>query len=770
MGFFDKLKGAIGIGQPKLEVSLSPNPVRQGSTVTVNIKLTGGSRALEVKEVMVRFFQKVKKANEQGTEFFDKQELADQNIDLKNYNLKPNAVWEGSVQFELPADIELTGSDHKYEIGVQVDVPGLDPRKLVDMTIVDENGLTAEGENPEAQAEEGEQEETEDTKEEKPSPVAPATPTAPAAATAPAEEAEEAEEVEEEEETEVSYSTQDRVGFLRDYMKRFDAMVEELKSHNRIQLVNYHRFPGLEDDEIADIETDAGFKLSEPIKAFYKQSNGLQLIWIDKEEEGYSPSEHTLSDNPKDWEHSQYDYWPYTGMVMIRPLEEVTGNLPYSLEYSDNEYKSEYRGREYGNADLEEKIRVFDPFNKYYDTGWIIREDGNHDVILASDHQACWTDSFLIDFDTYLEMVLAQKGLVSARKDFMYVYNGVGNGSEKTAYKPYWENRGLSLNNLFSADIFPGANEAPKSLPASESDLGIKMAKGSTIPQTEFIQISGSHRQWRNSGGYIRSWEILSVSDGLNMAVPRKVEGEKGEQADLNRKDLSTTRSKGVNLSHANLLNIYAPGQDFSNSNLSSACIVDSWLPMSNFEGANLVGVDFSRSNLKGANFTNAQIDQADFEGCDLTGAIFNGCNTTVARFNGARLNGVKQNIDSPENPYFRNDSLRLIQMLQKAGVDFILMEEPKKGGSLNLVVRPEEANVQNLIKIVNQYGETQGWYDHSDWVDTILNEEFESMGSGNIGFAKNKFEAAKNSAQEMEREGLTFLCHPDYWGLLKEE
>jgi len=254
------------------------------------------------------------------------------------------------------------------------------------------------------------------------------------------------------------------------------------------------------------------------------------------------------------------------------------------------------------------------------------------------------------------------------------------------------------------------------------------------------------------------------------MAVPRKVEGEKGEQADLSRKDLSTTRSKGVNLSHANLLNIYAPGQDFSKANLASACIVDSWLPMANFEGADLSGADFSRSQLKGANFRNCKLDQTDFEGCDLSGADFSGCNTTVAKFNGARLNGVKQDIDSADNPNFRNDKLRLIRMLQKANVDFLLMEKPTPSNSLNLIVRPEEANVSKMIEVVNEYGESKGWYDHSDWVDTILNDEFESMGSGSIGFAKNKFDEAMATAEEIEMEGLRFLCHPDYWGLLAQD
>ncbi|MFT4969011.1 MAG: sporulation-control protein spo0M [Chitinophagales bacterium] len=141
MGFFDKIKGMVGIGQPKLAFTLASSQIKRGSSITGKAVLTGGSTEQPVKAF---FFEHI--------EVLTRREWSDslkKTVDKKVRNtvnkievvkneelIKPGETME--VDFELPVSGAAMNSGHPYahEFKVSVDVPGLDPSKSKEIFIL----------------------------------------------------------------------------------------------------------------------------------------------------------------------------------------------------------------------------------------------------------------------------------------------------------------------------------------------------------------------------------------------------------------------------------------------------------------------------------------------------------------------------------------------------------------------------------------------------------------------------------------------------------
>lgn len=141
MGFFDKLKGMVGIGQPKLDFTLESNQIKRGSSITGKAVLTGGSSEQPVKFFLI-----------EHVEVLTRREWSDalkKTVDKKVRNtinklevtkngelIKPGETME--IDFELPVSTAAMNSGHPYahELKISVDVPGLDPSKTKEIFIL----------------------------------------------------------------------------------------------------------------------------------------------------------------------------------------------------------------------------------------------------------------------------------------------------------------------------------------------------------------------------------------------------------------------------------------------------------------------------------------------------------------------------------------------------------------------------------------------------------------------------------------------------------
>ena len=141
MGFFDKLKSMVGIGQPKLEFTIETSQIRRGDSIKGHAKVTGGSREVPVKFFLIEHVEILTRRewSDVSKSMVDKKIKNTVNkiqINKNDEMLLPGATME--IDFELPVSTSAMNTGHPYahELKVSIDVPGLDPSKTTDIFIL----------------------------------------------------------------------------------------------------------------------------------------------------------------------------------------------------------------------------------------------------------------------------------------------------------------------------------------------------------------------------------------------------------------------------------------------------------------------------------------------------------------------------------------------------------------------------------------------------------------------------------------------------------
>lgn len=136
MGFFDKLKGAVGIGQPKVDLTLDKKTVSRGESIEATINCTGGARELEMKEAGISIYrvQKYKDAN--GNSKRDRKRIYRDTTDLGGELLKEGDTKTWKFTADIPADLTRTGGEISYQVVGFLDVPGMDPENKEELVII----------------------------------------------------------------------------------------------------------------------------------------------------------------------------------------------------------------------------------------------------------------------------------------------------------------------------------------------------------------------------------------------------------------------------------------------------------------------------------------------------------------------------------------------------------------------------------------------------------------------------------------------------------
>ncbi len=423
-------------------------------------------------------------------------------------------------------------------------------------------------------------------------------------------------------------------------------MVDELRETPGVVVSGFNTFSPATDSDIGQAEQALGARMDNSIESFYRQTNGLQLTWIFEDNEQFDAQRHAPKEDALDWDYMYYDYHAYDGAVMILPLP-----LAFSKDWEEQVYfdfmtdeeEQAFSGETYGLLSFAKKIKPFDCFSKYYDMAFFLNGTGNPPVILGDDHQACYTDSKRTDFASYMEFVLANKGVVSRRNGFYHEFGGHDKPPIETPQSYFSKERVLDLSVFRLKEIFPLSDKPGSSTAGLQTAMMQQMAETSKpITKSQFQKITEEHHKFLASGGAGGKWQTVQVS-GLVIGIYSGVKFEEGEQAVFDRKhipaslDLSDTA-----LPFSNFCGCFAKGVDFSGADLSRSLFTDSMLAGTLFAEARLNACDFSRANLQGANFVNADLRDADFENCDLTGADFTGALLEGSKFPGAILKDVK--------------------------------------------------------------------------------------------------------------------------------
>jgi len=392
------------------------------------------------------------------------------------------------------------------------------------------------------------------------------------------------------------------------WLSLFSDMVNELREHPQVQLLNYHKFPPVDYSQFDFLEKKYKLTIPKDVQAFYQETNGLQLRWIFKNNEQFSEEKYPIKNQILEWDYFQKTFRWEDGGIMLLPLEML----------------------------LEEKI--IDAFSEDYNL--ICTFD---DFKLSISENEDFSNEFLsTDFDSYLEFLIAGKGLIT-RRNFFYSrpdFFTEKNPTQILTPHPFWTSgKILNLDQAVLKDQFPLCDQV-RFFENKINRIGLQMMaqNGETISQNDLESIVEKHHEFLMAGGGGGEWKVLQIRGIVTAFYNHQNEIQEGEQTVFERKNLNNISFENIELPYSNCCTIFAEGVNFSNSNFEKSIFTDSFVQNSNFYNSKLTGVDFSRSDLRNANFENAILKDVDFEECDLRGASFENTNLEGASFVGAKL------------------------------------------------------------------------------------------------------------------------------------
>lgn len=425
-----------------------------------------------------------------------------------------------------------------------------------------------------------------------------------------------------------------------DYIKAFQALAKELHKNTAIELLGYHTFRGLSASAIELLEQQYHCQLDDTIRRFYQQSNGLQLRWIFKNNPHYTPKKFPpfqAQSAPVPWNYMTDNFEQEDGCILLLPLEQV---LKQSIPPDFSHKAIVINQKSYTPIDFYAQIRAFDAFSYYCKMGLMLQTNEAPLVFLGDEQGTCFTDSRTTTFATYLDFLIASKGLCQRRSDFFRLSEGFKAPiiiAIPTQLTSRW-----TLKQLELAQHFPLADHMGSVTKHVETHkMQLKAYNNIPLSSTDMNKIIEKHHQFLNTGGEGGAWQVLIVG-GRTFGMYKNKLHDKGQQATLDLQHINAgINTQSLNLPYASWCGCYAKGQNFSKAILTGSLMTDAQLEKTDFSDAILKNVDFSRANLSHANFSNADLRGADFENCILTQANFKGALLDGSQFKGALFNGV---------------------------------------------------------------------------------------------------------------------------------
>lgn len=390
------------------------------------------------------------------------------------------------------------------------------------------------------------------------------------------------------------------------WLSRFQNMVKALEEHPEVEVLDFHTFSPVELSKVEFLEEKYGVKIPSSFFGFYKETNGLQLRWVFKNNENYKTS--SIQKNNRtflDWDFFQKIFRWEDGGIMILPLEKT----------------------------LEENI--IDAFSQDYNSIF----SKNNFWISVSEDESFSENFYTTDFESYLEFLIAGKGLIS-RRSFFYKKEKMETVSKIATPKSFWNpQRKLQLEQALLKEQFPYCDQVRFSQSQiNRNTLKLIVENGEQVVQDDLKDIVEKHHQFLMTGGVGGEWKVLEIRGIVTAFYHQQKETEQGVQANFERKNLMKNNFENIELPYSNCCAIFAEGVNFSKSNFEGSLFTDSFLRNSNFYNSNFTKSDFSRGDLRGANFQNANLTNVDFENCDLRGVNFEGAKLDGARFVGCVL------------------------------------------------------------------------------------------------------------------------------------
>jgi hypothetical protein len=209
---------------------------------------------------------------------------------------------------------------------------------------------------------------------------------------------------------------------VENFLERMNALVEELKAHPKVTLLNYHVPAPATEQDFADVEAHIGMPLPKDIKTFYRQCNGLQLRWVHKDNWNVDQKLWTeFMEGPFDYEEIKIEKG-IEGIVNILPVKDVFfRKMPFKqIPIPDDDLPGPYQllGVDYDYKSLSSIVWNFDLHHYNYDFSLCILSDRSMAtlVMMQEDtHRDPSPGIPLFTFAAYLDLIFLKKGCADAR-------------------------------------------------------------------------------------------------------------------------------------------------------------------------------------------------------------------------------------------------------------------------------------------------------------------------------------------------------------------
>ncbi len=206
------------------------------------------------------------------------------------------------------------------------------------------------------------------------------------------------------------------------FISKLNKVVEELKSNPQIYVAHYKVFePNIE--AIERVEEELGYKLDDSITGFYKECGGIQLIWLDENNESLEKVKEGLeNENLNDWYFlGQNNTFDSNGCIWIPSIESV-----FLTPFDEFDFDTEEFDESITNGFDDVKIKLFDWFSSFNDVAFVLNGTSSPYLVMGDDNQATYYDSHFISLENYLNLLINTKGEKVKRTSFLSIYNDNG--------------------------------------------------------------------------------------------------------------------------------------------------------------------------------------------------------------------------------------------------------------------------------------------------------------------------------------------------------
>jgi hypothetical protein len=251
-----------------------------------------------------------------------------------------------------------------------------------------------------------------------------------------------------------------------DFLRRFLAMVDELRRHPRVSVARLCVAPPVDDATVQRVHAQLGFSLAERLLAFYRQADGLSFEWVPKEHPGFDPASHAVEVS------EPFDLVPQEllgGAIHIYPLEALLDDFEDVVWFESMAGRGvTYEDSARDLLSFSKAVRPFDYFSEPSMAAFFVGDrEPMPPVLLGEDHGASFTQHPPTDFVRYMEAMLAFRCSALGRERLFA--RGAGPWPEAPEV---WAELAPSIDALIE-HCLDRAREADASLGFGREDFGV---------------------------------------------------------------------------------------------------------------------------------------------------------------------------------------------------------------------------------------------------------------------------------------------------------